>query len=158
MPLNSTAPVAYGAITSVEFNPLNSSELIVGFLSNSPMAYSLINAVFFKKMPDIQPDSSQNAKIAHYMPDGQRIFSYDYLDGVGLWPGSRSNLNGVVTYRLHYTENFLLYDAATNPNGTVLIGFVWQSIKIVHIVQSSCKPPSGYLTRNKNNASLAITC
>lgn len=102
LPLNSTAPVAYGAITSVEFNPLNSSELIVGFLSNSPMAYSLATGVFFKKLPDIQPYSSQNAKIAHYMPDGVRVFSYDYLEGVGLWPGSKTVVGGVVTYRLYY--------------------------------------------------------
>lgn len=98
--LNSTAPVAFGAITSVQFNPTNSSELIVGFLSSSPMAYSLVSEIFFKKMPDIQPSSSQNAKVARYFPDGLRYYSFDYLDGVGLWPGKKSVLNGVIEYRL----------------------------------------------------------
>lgn len=134
IPLNSTAPVAYGAITSVQFNPLNSSELIVGFLSNSPMAYSLVNAVFFKKVQDIQPSSSQNAKIARYMSDGIRYYSYDYLDGVGLWPGTKTVTGGTVQYGLEYTEGLLLYDAAANPNGTILIGAVWQRIKVVYIV------------------------
>lgn len=161
IPLNSTASVAYGAITSVQFNPTNSSELIVGFLSNSPMAYSLNSGIFFKKMSDTQPYSSQNAKIARYMPDGTRFYSFDYLDGVGLWPGNKIVTNGVVNYRLGYTENFLLYDAATNSNGTVLLGFVWQSIKVVYIVQSSCKPPtSSSLTTNTNKTTTtpSITC
>jgi hypothetical protein len=160
--LNSTAPLAYGAITSVQFNPTNSSELVVGFLSNSPMAFSLVSSVYFKKIQDIQPSSSQNAKIARYMPDGLRFYSYDYLDGVGLWPGKKTTQNGVVVYGLEYTEGMLLYDAATNPNGTVLIGIVWQSIKIVHIVQSTCQQPSGSLTTNakanSTNASLSVTC
>lgn len=102
IPLNSTAPVSYGSITSVQFNPVNSSEIIVGFLDVSPMAYSLVNGIFFKKMNDIQPMSSKNGKVAKYMPDGQRIYSYDYLDGVGLWPGAKSVTNGTVTYRLYY--------------------------------------------------------
>jgi hypothetical protein len=155
VPLSSIAPVTYGAITSVQFNPTNSSELIVGFLSNSPMAYSLTSGIYFKKMADIQPDSSQNAKIARYMPDGIRFYSYDYLDGVGLWPGNKIVTNGVITYRLGYTENFLLYDASTNSKGTMLLGFVWQSIKIVNIVQSSCKSPASLSTANQTNS---ITC
>jgi hypothetical protein len=155
--LNSTAPVAYGAITSVQFNPVNSSELVVGFLSSSPMAYSLVNSVYFKKIQDIQPSSSQNAKIARYMSDGVRYYSYDYLDGVGLWPGRKVVRDGVVEYRLDYTEKMLLYDAAPNPNGTILIGAVWQSIKIAHIVQSTCKQPSS-LTTASRNSSLSITC
>jgi len=36
--------------------------------------------------------SSQNAKIAKYMPDGVRFYSYDYLNGVGLWPGATQRL------------------------------------------------------------------
>lgn len=151
IPLNSTAPVSYGSITSVQFNPVNSSEIIVGFLDISPMAYSLVNGIFFKKMTDIQPMSAKNGKVARYFPDGQRFYSYDYLDGVGLWPGSKSIVNGTITYKLNYKENFLLYDAAGNSEGTALIGFVWQSIKIVKIIQSSCNAvgescscPSGF--------------
>jgi len=81
--------VQYGSITSAQFNPTDSSEVIVGFLSTSPLAYSISNAVFFKKLNDIQPMSSNNAKIARYMPDGQRFYSYDFLNGIGLWPGTR---------------------------------------------------------------------
>lgn len=36
--------------------------------------------------------SSKNAKIAHYMPDSVRYYSFDYLNGVGLWPGVGSRL------------------------------------------------------------------
>jgi hypothetical protein len=138
IPLNSTAPVNFGSITSVQFNPTNSSEIIVGFLDVSPLAYSLSAGIFFKKLTDIQPMSSQNAKIAKYMPDGQRFFSYDYLDGVGLWPGTKALNNGTVTYKLYYQEKFLFYDAASNRYGSTLIGFVWQTIKVAKIQQSSC--------------------
>jgi hypothetical protein len=90
---NFQAPVAYGSITSIQFNPKNSTELIVGFLSSSPTTFSLNNGgTFFKQFNDIQPMSSQNAKIAAYMPDCTRYFSFDYLDGVGLWPGINSKL------------------------------------------------------------------
>lgn len=69
--------------------------------------------------------SAQNAKIAAFMPDGSRYYSFDYLDGVGLWPG--------LSNRLYYIENFLLYDTNTDKLGTRLIGYVWQQIKIVNI-------------------------
>ncbi len=69
--------------------------------------------------------STQNAKIAGFMPDGSRYYSFDYLDGVGLWPG--------LSNRLYYIENFLLYDTNTDKLGTRLIGYVWQQIKIVNI-------------------------
>jgi len=39
---------------------------------------------------DIQPMSSNNAKIARFMPDGHRFYSFDYLNGIGLWPGDKS--------------------------------------------------------------------
>jgi hypothetical protein len=138
IPLEASAPVNYGSITSVQFNPTNSSELIVGFLSASPVAYSLSNGVYFKKYSDVQPMSSQNAKIARYMPDGQRYYSYDYLKGIGLWPGTRLNSNTGPTYRLYYKEDFLMYDTVHNSNGTALIGYVWQTIKAVTIVYSNC--------------------
>jgi hypothetical protein len=124
--------VEYGSITSIQFNPVNSSELIVGFLSTSPMAFSIISSVYFKKMNDIQPQSSQNAKIAQYMPDGVRFYSFDYLNGVGLWPG----LNNV----LYYKENFLFYDAQVNSIGTRLIGYVWQTINVVDITLTCTSP------------------
>jgi len=124
---NFQAPVDYGAITSVQFNPSNSSELLIGYLSSSPGAYSIENGgQFFKKLNDIQPMSSQNAKIARYMPDHSRFFSYDFINGVGLWPG--------VGNKLYYIENFLLYDAASNVLGTRMFGFVWQKIKVVDIM------------------------
>ena len=69
--------------------------------------------------------SSQNAKIARFMPDGQRFFSFDYLNGIGLWPGSKEVVNNITTYKLYYQENMLLYDTATNLNGTKLIGYLW---------------------------------
>lgn len=103
IPLNATAPVAYGSITSVQFNPTDSEELLVGFLEVSPMAYSVTNGVYFKKISDTQPKSSQNAKIARYMPDGQRYYSFDYLNGVGLWPGSKVITNETaIAYKLYY--------------------------------------------------------
>ncbi len=36
--------------------------------------------------------SSENAKVARYMPDHDRFYSYDYLDGVGIWPGLNNKL------------------------------------------------------------------
>ena len=36
--------------------------------------------------------SAQNAKIARYMPDNTRFFSYDFINGVGLWPGVGNKL------------------------------------------------------------------
>jgi hypothetical protein len=89
---NSTVPTAYGAITSFQFNPTNSSEMVVGFLNVSPMGYTLAKNTYFPKLKDIQPMGSQNQKVARYMPDGQRFYSYDYLKGIGLWPGPGSKL------------------------------------------------------------------
>ena len=90
---NFQASVDNGAITSVQFNPSNSSELLIGYLSSSPGAYSIENGgKFFKKINDIQPMSAQNAKIARYMPDNYRFFSYDFINGVGLWPGVGNKL------------------------------------------------------------------
>lgn len=66
------------------------------------MGYSINDDVFFKKSTDIQPMESENAKIAKYMPDGYRFYSYDYLNGVGLWPGSEIFINNVLTPRLYY--------------------------------------------------------
>ncbi len=74
----------------------------MGFLDASPMAYSVTSGVFFKRLADTQPKSSQNAKIARYMPDGQKYYSFDYLNGVGLWPGSKAINGDVATYRLYY--------------------------------------------------------
>ena len=54
--------------------------------------------------------SSQNAKIAKYMPDNIRFYSYDFINGVGLWPGPNN--------KLYYLENFLLYGASSNSLGT----------------------------------------
>lgn len=133
IPLASTSPVQLGAITSAEFNPNNSSEILVGFLSASPMFFSMEMQSpdedkpggFFKKIFDIQPMSSENAKIAKFMPDGSRFYSYDFLNGIGLWPGASG--------KLAYKEKFLLYDATANADGTQLIGFVWESIKVVDI-------------------------
>ena len=47
---------------------------------------------YFKKIYDIQPMSSENAKIAKFMPDGSRFYSFDYLNGIGLWPGATGKL------------------------------------------------------------------
>lgn len=127
---NFQAPVNYESITSAEFNPNNATELIVGFLSSSPTIYSIDNdGSFIKRFDDIQPMSSKNAKIAHYFPDAQRYYSFDYLDGVGLWPGLQN--------KLYYKENFLLYDASSDALGTRLIGYVWQQIKVADI-QLNC--------------------
>lgn len=105
--INFKAPVEYGAITSIQFNPTNSSELLVGYLSSSPGYFSIDNGgLFFKKLSDIQPMSSQNAKVARYMPDASRFYSFDYLNGVGLWPGLKD--------KLYYVENLLLYGASVN--------------------------------------------
>jgi hypothetical protein len=90
---NFQSPINYESITSVEFNPNNATELIVGFLSSSPSFFSIENGgQFYKKFVDIQPMSSKNAKIARYMPDSVRYYSFDYLNGVGLWPGVGNRL------------------------------------------------------------------
>lgn len=34
-----------------------------------------------------QPTFMNNFKIVKFMPDGKRVFSSDYLEGIGLWPG-----------------------------------------------------------------------
>lgn len=36
--------------------------------------------------------SAQNAKVARYLPDNSRFFSYDFINGVGLWPGPGGKL------------------------------------------------------------------
>jgi len=142
---NFQPPINYESITSLQFNPNNSTELLVGFLSSSPTFFSLDNGgSFFKRFEDIQPMSSKNAKIAQYMPDCLRYYSFDYLDGVGLWPGTGS--------KLYYKENFLLYDASSDALGTRLIGYVWQQIKVVDIALT-CSNSIGNSTGNSTGNS-----
>lgn len=155
---NSQAPIEYGSITSIQFNPSNSSELLVGYLSSSPGFYSIENnGVFFKKLSDIQPMSSQNAKIAKYMPDNSRFYSFDYLNGVGIWPGLQD--------RLYYVENFLFYGASSNELGTRLFGYVWQQIKIADITVNcsgsegaTCPCPSGQAWDYANYECISLVC
>jgi hypothetical protein len=153
------APVEYGAITSVQFNPRNFSELVIGYLSSSPGSYSIENGgLFFKKFQDIQPMSSQNAKIASYMPDTQRYYSYDYNNGVGLWPGPGG--------KLYYLENFLLYDAHSNALGTRLVGYVWENIKVADIMlnctggtmAATCPCPNGQAWNYASYQCQALSC
>jgi hypothetical protein len=63
----------------------------VGFLNVSPQLLELDTGLF-KLLKDIQPQSSLNAKKARYMPDGKRILSSDYINGIGIWPGVNNTL------------------------------------------------------------------
>lgn len=60
------------------------------------------------------------------MPDHTRFYSYDFINGIGLWPGP----NG----KLYYLEKELLYGASSNSLGTRLTGYVWQNIKVIDIM------------------------
>ena len=90
------------------------------------MGFSIDNSIFFQKFKDTQPKSALNPKIARYFPDGQRVFSFDYLVGMGVWPGLNNTLL--------YLENYPIYDLISNANGTQLIGQVWQNIKVVDLM------------------------
>jgi len=119
-----TAAVANGDVTSIQFNPNNSNELVVGFLNVSPQLLE-IDTGLFKLLKDIQPQSSLNAKKSQFMPDGKRVLSSDYINGLGIWPG--------VNDTLYYKEGYLLYDLHPNRDGTTVIGYVWQQIKYFNI-------------------------
>jgi len=69
------------------------------------------------------------------MPDGSRFYSYDFLSGIGVWPGAGG--------RLSYREKYLLYDATANRQGTILLGFVWESIRLVRINNQCSSGPQG---------------
>lgn len=43
-----------------------------------------------------QPSYYNNYKIASFLPDGKRVISSDYTEGLGLWPGEPT---GDLTYR-----------------------------------------------------------
>lgn len=119
-------PVEYGAITSIKFSPNSESQIILGFLSSSPSFYSFLDdGVFFTNFTDIQPSPNNNAKVARYLPDGIRVYSYDFEKGVGLWSGPKN--------KLYYQSKFFLYGAASNMNGSQLIGYQWQTIRLVNI-------------------------
>jgi hypothetical protein len=85
---NSTAGM--GFFTSFDFNPINNLQIVVGFGSGSPRLYNFDGVAnqYTKIASQDQPYSIGNFKIVKFMPDGKRIFSSDYLQGVGLWPGS----------------------------------------------------------------------
>ena len=91
------------------------------------------------------------------MPDHQRFYSYDYNNGVGLWPG----IGGT----LYYKEGYLLYDASANALGTRLTGFVWQQIKVADIILTcpgstgaSCPCPTGETWDYANYICKRLSC
>lgn len=122
-PLNSVqTPPNNEDITSIQFNPNDSNEMIVGFLNVSPQFFKL-DTQYFAPVKDIQPLATKNAKKANYMPDGKRFLSSDSLNGIGLWPG--------VGNKLFYKQSYLLYNLRPINNGTRFIGRIWQQIKII---------------------------
>lgn len=78
-------------ITSIEFNPTDSNEMVVGFLNVSPQ-FLKIDTGYFVPAKDIQPLAGKNEKKATYMPEGKRFMSSDALNGIGIWPGIKNNL------------------------------------------------------------------
>eukprot|EP00919_Chromeraceae_sp_WS-2016_P049349 GHVR01116821.1.p1 GENE.GHVR01116821.1~~GHVR01116821.1.p1 ORF type:complete len:110 (+),score=7.23 GHVR01116821.1:736-1065(+) len=99
--------------------------MAIGFLDGNPQLYNINKKTFFSKTNDVQPHRSQNYKIAMYMADGQRLYSYDYLEGVGIWPGPNN--------KLVYKEDYLLYGLNANRDGTQIIGYVWERVKIISL-------------------------
>ena len=80
--------ISYGLVSSFEFNPLDSNKVVIGFTNVSPKFYDFSDAaVGYRNLyPDIeQPTSYNNYKMVAYMPDGKRVASSDYLNGVGVW-------------------------------------------------------------------------
>lgn len=63
----------------------------MGFLNVSPQLLNLDTGLFVL-LKDIQPQSSLNAKKAQFMPDGKRVLSSDYVNGIGIWPGVNNTL------------------------------------------------------------------
>lgn len=78
-----------GTFTSFDFNPTNSLQVVIGFSNASPRIYNFDGNSndFLKIANQDQPSYMGNYKFVKFMPDGKRIFSSDYLQGVGLWPG-----------------------------------------------------------------------
>jgi WD40 repeat protein len=126
IPLEQTfqPPVSNQDITSIEFNPNDSNEMVVGFLNVSPQ-FLKIDTGFFVPGKDIQPLAAKNDKKATYMPDGKRFLSSDALNGIGIWPGVKNTL--------FYKEGYPLYNIQPSANGTMFIGRVWQQIKVIQI-------------------------
>lgn len=82
--------VAYGLISSFDFNPHNSDIVAIGFSNMSPKIYDFSQDYLgFQTLflDGEQPGYYNNYKIVEFMPDGKRVASSDYIEGVGLWPG-----------------------------------------------------------------------
>ncbi len=118
------SPLNNQDITSIQFNPTDSNEMVVGFLNVSPQ-FLKIDTGYFVPAKDIQPMASKNTKKATYMPDGKRFMSSDALDGIGLWSGVKNTLL--------YKEGFLLHSILPNPIGTKFLGRNWQQVKLLQI-------------------------
>ena len=85
------------------------------------MIYDLLNPnIGFKKLYNLgeQPSYKDNYKQAVFLPDGQRVISSDYKDGVGLWPANPEN-------DLIYKEDYFLFGLIPFNRGRKVIGFVW---------------------------------
>jgi hypothetical protein len=65
-----------------------------------------------------------NFKVVKFMPDGKRVFSSDFGQGVGVWP-DQSNLP------LLYRENFIVLGPCIFNGGKKILGYQWQTLKIV---------------------------
>jgi WD40 repeat protein len=126
---SSSADVAgLGTFTSFDFNPKDSSSIVVGFSSGSPRIYQFNgnSTQFIKISSQDQPSYQNNPKTVRFMPDGQRIFSSDNLVGVGLWPGNTNS-------SLVYNEGFLFFGPVPFDSGQRVLGYNWQKISIVEI-------------------------
>lgn len=87
-----TIDSTFGLINSVDFNPLNPSQIVVGFSNVSPRLYDTENETLgFTKLIDLgeQPSYKGNWKRALFLPDGKRVISSDEK-GFGFWPSKPS--------------------------------------------------------------------
>lgn len=142
---------AFGFISSVEYNPHKSTELVVGFSNTSPKLIDYSDpGSSFAPLYDKgeQPSYKDNYKIVAFLPDGKRVISSGYQPGVGLWPAVPSG-------DLVYKEDYFLFGLKPFDGGRKVIGFVWERIKIVEI---SFVCPKGTIENSEGNKKYLTAC
>jgi hypothetical protein len=134
---DSSDATGLGFFTSFDFNPKDSSQIVVGFINGSPRIYKFNgnSSEYSKVSSQDQPSYQNNPKTVRFMPDGQRVFSSDDQLGVGLWPGDP-------TQSLVYNNSYHLFKPTPFDGGQRVLGYNWQSISIAEI-QYQCPGSSG---------------
>lgn len=132
---------SYGAFSTFDFNPLNSLEIVIGFGNVSPRKFSFESKTFGRVAQDEQPFQKENFKVVNFLPDGKRVISGDYNQGVGYWPGLPNK-------PLIYKPNFIFLGVKPYDGGRRVLGYVWETLNVIEI-QFEC---------SSNNFSTSCEC